>query len=98
MLLKQQRGLQATYDYLVSTWTAVEALHDKVEWTLAVGEVALDAGAREEALTWYERALGLGHRDPGFLAHVARLLVEVGATDAARELLALARTQLARTE
>jgi hypothetical protein len=32
------------------------------------------------------------------LAHVARLLVEVGATDAARELLALARTQLARTE
>ena len=96
LLLKQKRGLQATYDYLIGLWDHVEALHDKVEWALAVGEVAQEAGERQEALRWYEQAMGMGHTEPPFLAQVARLLVEVGAHDAAREVLALARSKMAK--
>ena len=94
LFLKERQGLQETYDFLVSAYDAVEALHDKLEWPLAIGQVAQEAGEDREALRWYEQALALGHVEPAFLRDLATLFLRLDMPSAATEVVALARATL----
>ena len=96
--LRDKRGLQATYDLLTHAWNDVEALRSTVELALATGQVAEEAGEDQEALVWYERALGMGYEEPSFLAAVAQVLLRTNQPAAAVELLKLARAKVTASD
>lgn len=89
-------GLQAAYDLLTRLYEEVEPLRSVVDLSLAVGDIAEQAGADAEALRWYERVAELGSQDPRFWLRLAKLLLRLGQEQPAAEAARVARQLMGR--
>ena len=93
--LAGSQGLQAAYDLLTTLYERVEAVRVSLDLVLSVGQIAEEAEAPEEALSWYQRALELGPKEARIWLKVAQLCAGLGDTATANEAFTVAQGLIA---
>lgn len=87
----EDAGIHEAKRFLISACEGVPDLLGRHELLVCIGELAEAEGKLAETLHWFERALAVGSAEPDFLRRIAKVLLRLGDSDGAAEVLRSAR-------